>query len=327
MARSQNSKETLARVRSFPSPPEDFDPLVATDDELLRHGLPRRPDRDREPALAAVWRRAFSRPLKFIQADAKVDPVLGNRSPLPVNGDPATFSGARWAGMVKLQSQANSSDFKAPSAMVMGQFQLPYVAQLAPNEDMTVAFWVGLDGAPSLDAVASKQVLQCGVAAHVDSSWFGNGVKWYPWFEWYTELHKDPPVLLANFPVHSGDVIFALVCAAEPDYATISMLNVTRGVAVNVGFAAPPGITVQGHSAEWIVEIPTQSPHTPYFSPVAFTDCAAGSLATGVFRLDGALPFDIRSASSASNPYGTLLTKVTALDDRNFVVQELGVDW
>jgi hypothetical protein len=75
------------------------------------------------------------------------------------------------------------------------------------------------------------------------------------------------------------------------------------------------------------VEIPTQSPHTPYFSPVAFTDCAADSLATGVFRRDGALPFDIRSASSASNPYGTLLTKVTALDDRNFVVQELGVDW
>jgi len=42
-------------VRVFPPPLKGFDPFTATKIELARHGLPPRPDRERQPVQAALW--------------------------------------------------------------------------------------------------------------------------------------------------------------------------------------------------------------------------------------------------------------------------------
>src|SRR6187397_2995876 len=42
-------------VRVYPTPPADFDALTASDKDLVRHGLPRRPDPHKQPELAALW--------------------------------------------------------------------------------------------------------------------------------------------------------------------------------------------------------------------------------------------------------------------------------
>jgi Peptidase A4 family len=44
-----------SRLRLLPPAPAGFDPLTATATDLARHGLPRRPDPDTEPGLAALW--------------------------------------------------------------------------------------------------------------------------------------------------------------------------------------------------------------------------------------------------------------------------------
>src|SRR5215470_14915264 len=48
-------------VHLYPPPPEDFDPFAATQRDLLRHGLPLRPDPQAEPGMAALWERQAAR--------------------------------------------------------------------------------------------------------------------------------------------------------------------------------------------------------------------------------------------------------------------------
>jgi hypothetical protein len=48
-------------VRVYPPPPVGFDAAKATKKELLRHGIPQRPDPKRQPGLAAVWDRHVRR--------------------------------------------------------------------------------------------------------------------------------------------------------------------------------------------------------------------------------------------------------------------------
>ena len=44
-------------VRIFPPPPKGFDVLAASKRDLIRHGIPQRPDPRSEPAVAALWER------------------------------------------------------------------------------------------------------------------------------------------------------------------------------------------------------------------------------------------------------------------------------
>lgn len=326
MTSDVRGSDVLRRIRTYPPSPRRFDPHTATQEQLLRYGFPRRPDPEKEPRLARLWKRAFARPIRLVEAKLAVDPVMSARDPLPGY----QFAGARWAGVVRLMSQAPDSDFREPATMVFGQWQLPCVPAITPNRTIAVAFWVGLDGAPSLGEPAAKQVLQAGVAAQVNPGrwpWSSNSVKWWAWTEWYTELHKDPAVAVKNFPVTAGDTIFVVVCAPQPDYGFVSMLNITRGIGVSVGFNAPPDIEAYGRSAEWIVEAPSKSPYIPIFGPVTFTDCTTGSLQHGVSNLTGGYPTEIHTPSSSGSPYGSPLTRTTIASPTVTVVEQLETDW
>ena len=84
---------------------------------------------------------------------------------------------------------------------------------------------------------------------------------------------------------------------------------------------------MHGRSAEWVVEVPSQSPHMPIFSPVTFTDCTAGSARHGLFNLTGGYPSDIRTPSTSTSPQGSPATKTTVTSATTAVVEELKLDW
>ena len=48
-------------VRIFPPPPKGFDVLAATKRDLVRHGIPERPDPRTQPTIAALWERLARR--------------------------------------------------------------------------------------------------------------------------------------------------------------------------------------------------------------------------------------------------------------------------
>ena len=56
-----------------PPPSKDFDPLTASEADLMRHGLPLRPDRQTQPGMAALWERQARRYRSFEHLQPRPD--------------------------------------------------------------------------------------------------------------------------------------------------------------------------------------------------------------------------------------------------------------
>jgi len=334
---SRDARNSKA-FRTYPSSPRGFDPHKASDEELLRYGFPQRPDPDKHPELARLWKRALARPIRFVEAKLSIDPVMGARGD-PLIQEAGEFGPTGWAGALKLLATGSStSDFTQPATMVFAQWQVPYVYPVHPaGETDTVAFWVGLDGYAPLNPLG---LLQAGVAAdvHETFSWWPpfrkTVVTWWAWTEWYSDSHAGEPGAkphkVETVPVAPGDTIFVVVCAPQPDFGFVSMLNISRGIGSSVGINALSGVASEGKTADWMLEVPSSSPNVPIFSPVTFTNCTAGSLEHGVFNLTDGIPMNITAAGPG--PYGHPITKTTIgpadPPPPNFVVvEELEVDW
>lgn len=77
---TENASET-GRVRLLPPPPAGFDPLAASAADLARHGLPRRPDVQTEPGLAALWEQKAAQYRDFEHLAPVAQPAAGAASP------------------------------------------------------------------------------------------------------------------------------------------------------------------------------------------------------------------------------------------------------
>ncbi len=60
-------------VRLYPPPSKDFDPFAATKKDLMRHGLPLRPDPQTQPGMAALWERQATRYRSFDHLEPRPD--------------------------------------------------------------------------------------------------------------------------------------------------------------------------------------------------------------------------------------------------------------
>lgn len=85
-------------IRSRPPLPIGLDPRDLDDAMLVRHGLPVRPV---SPELLAIWNEAFSRPMRWV--DAQLQSVGAGRS----DAGPATDGS--WAGAEVFASTSNQS--------------------------------------------------------------------------------------------------------------------------------------------------------------------------------------------------------------------------
>ena len=69
-------------VRVFPPPPKGFDALTATKTDLVRYGLPQRPDPRTQPALAALWEQRARRYQSFEFLEPRLLPADTLKEPL-----------------------------------------------------------------------------------------------------------------------------------------------------------------------------------------------------------------------------------------------------
>jgi hypothetical protein len=69
-------------VRVFPPAPRGFDALTATKTDLVRHGLPQRPDARTEPALAALWEQRARRYKDFEHLEPRLLPASAPMPPV-----------------------------------------------------------------------------------------------------------------------------------------------------------------------------------------------------------------------------------------------------
>jgi hypothetical protein len=93
-------------------PPKDFNPLLASNKDLLKHGFPPRPNKDTHPLYFAKWERILSKPIHF------VTPTLirmNQARSSPSRAGHANSSNHNWSGAV-LENPPAGEKFDSVSA-------------------------------------------------------------------------------------------------------------------------------------------------------------------------------------------------------------------
>lgn len=297
-----------ARAWAADPPPDDLDLLTAPDDVLRRHGLPSRPDARHDPTLARVWSRALAHRPTFVRAALEQDPHHGlHRPPRPAAQPSAGPDG--WGGFELSSYDAHVDRF----TWAFGTLWVPPVVPDTHGADrLTIGFWVGLDGGYG---GLGDQVLQAGVRAVVEDG----HVTYTAWTEWYTDEYDTPAAVVSGFPVRQGDLVSVLVCAWSDDVGTITLQNLTAGVATVLHVPAPgDDVRSAGLTAEWVVE--GVSRYLPDFNATLFLDCHAGDGSQVVDGLAGAGAPAIEGSDT-----GAFLTGATAITPTFGAVQ--WYDW
>lgn len=265
-------------------PPADFDPLTADPKSLARYGLPRRPDRQSQPGLSALWDRQARRYRTFehLQAEVPRPPQTGSdMAPealllYPVGtcgytldsfGDPFTTLAVTWT-VPNLRH--------TPNAQGLNKFRT----------------FVGLG------------FLDVHVEMTVDST---NNVT-----ATITALNVDT----VGLPVQPGDVISAGIClsTSPPGRATYVLANETRSQTVNFSFNSgfPPAVTVNAGISRSTVDHPSSNP-LAHFGVVYFDEISAYTTA-GSRSLTGG------EAVTMVDLDGSTLAKPVRLNDYAFKI-------
>jgi hypothetical protein len=308
----------LSHAGSFDPLPDGLDPGTVTDEVLREHGLPRRPDPDLQPQLLRQWNRIMARPTRLIRAELEVDPVMAAR-----HDRQDDFTPMGWGGVVR--EVKPGTDYNKPATMIFAEWVVPEVAAVAPEgPDLTVAFWIGLDGYLGEGA----QVLQAGVAATVSPGWLSSSVQYWAWTEWFTAEYMSPAVKVRNFPVAPGDTVSFLVTVEGPGSGLAFMRNSRTGIGTSAWMQAPGDVVSAGMTAEWVVE--GTSDYLPFFEPVTFTNCWAGSFIEGASEYFSLEPGGLTPQIVGVPPGSTLgkqVTRTTIVSPTVAEVTEIALDW
>ncbi|MBL8702087.1 MAG: hypothetical protein JNK67_27130 [Alphaproteobacteria bacterium] len=271
---------------------EDFDPMTASQQELIEVGLPPRPA-VADPGVLQAWRKVVGPlPLKILawrlsQLDSTLDYRVGAARG-PASGRSGTSR--NWSGIVVTARDDATRPGATMFDQVFGSWTVPMPtlpADHAADAVYRCSTWIGIDGHRRL----SSSLPQIGTTLVVEVV---GGQPRPPrievWWQWWLREHFFGPVPIANFAVDFGDEIAAALTAIDPRLVRLNLRNVTRNDPPHVvSIAAPtviigPGMNAsaaaRGLTAEWIAERPTALNDTwlhplPDFGAVTFTGCYA----------------------------------------------------
>jgi hypothetical protein len=281
-------------VRQAP-PPEGFDPLRASAEELARFHLPQRPEAEAAPTLHEHWLEMLSPPRRFITPEfrtlARISPPPG-RAFLRSGPVPTANRGLRslnWSGALIRPNHGRRF------TRLIGRWRAPIVTAGAGPSPAGLPFrcsvWLGLDGLFQW----SRSLPQIGTDHTVDPSVPGGQVL-RVWWQWW--LRDVPPAdqagpqEIVNLPVRPGDVVLFDLTVESDTLVVFSAKNQGSGLFVMPILVPPPpvavavapqGVRVEGSTAEWILERPHDPTANALFPLPDFTalgfDRSAGAMA------------------------------------------------
>jgi Peptidase A4 family len=263
------SPTSLEGVFTTNAPAKGFDPRTASDASLIKNGLMwRRPTVEDPLAVRALWDRVMSRDwsaAERIVPEFEVQTGKTHNLRRATKQADGSYTSYNWSGAVLPGTWAG----------VLGTWEIPTVSPAPERPEgggWDSASWVGLDG-----FFGSEDVLQAGVEQFVSTTGQASYAAWYEWFVNDPPLHPPPPpyvkqMNIPNFPVSPGQTVDVSVQYVN-GAGYINFLNATTGQRFSITLAPPPGATMSGNTAEWIMEVPNGGEGTvslPKFTPVVF---------------------------------------------------------
>jgi hypothetical protein len=239
-------KTALPDIRAFTTISEQFDPLLATDRELMSVGLPVRPPGGESSRVFENWRRRVMRRSERIVPELVVtDRYHGPAKNIRKHPSPnavLTATSTNWSGSVAVDA---TNPWRGDVACIDGEWVVPAAScSGVPGGQYYSSQWVGLDGWNSPD------VFQCGVESDIGCP---GSPTCYFWIEWY----PNPSIRIGNLPISPGEVA-SVVCIVNPGgmhLFTLENMNASKSVTVQI--QPPPNTRIIGNCAEWIVERPS----------------------------------------------------------------------
>ena len=285
MSIPQEMEEDLkARLHLTPLPPAGFDPLTATNDQLVHFGLPPRPDQHRYEAAYGVWHRTMSPPLDVVRATF---PVLTGKFDYRISVQALVL---RAAPSYHLESSANwsggyiTANHTGPFQMVFGSWTIPTPNPPAgaPAGDYRCATWVGLDGVRRY----SDSLPQLGTTQTVVVGTTGTTRTVETWWQWWIRGSNYLPVPFpAPFTVAIGDAVTCGLVMLSSTRVLVFIKNNNSGLYAGYVVDAPGAAAslsaiaaLRGAHAEWIAERPMKIGSTDLYpladyGSVDFSDC------------------------------------------------------
>jgi hypothetical protein len=186
------------------------------------------------------------------------------------SGETESANSYNWSGYVSLSGATKYG--KTSYYYLISDFVVPVARQAfgaCTGSWDYGSTWVGIDG------WASSDVLQAGVEFDAYCSGLTTYTYYSPWYEWF----PLGEVRITNLAIAPGDDYFVEVWNTTSTQGYAYLVNYNTNTAVEVGFKAPSGTTLEGNSAEWITERPgvngslatlTNYISEPYWSATAY---------------------------------------------------------
>lgn len=250
------------------APSPGFDPMGASNDLLVRHGIPPRPDPSSEPESYAWWMKVCSWPHTYVPPGFE---PLKERPASSGETTPSTVhKRKRWSGAVisatpgfKFEEIRGSWDVSRPFPD-----NRAWKATHWDSGTFRAATWVGIDGHKSHDVLQAGTGHICTTSIHQDTE-----CHTHAWWEWYPQHAWR----LTGFQVKPGDLVHSYIRAKDSTSAVIYFYNDSACTYTSFHVTTPAGVSLQGNSAEWIVEASRESspPKTAYLGATFIFDCEA----------------------------------------------------
>jgi hypothetical protein len=228
----------ITGATTYNAVPQGFDPVYASQQQLQEYGFPNRPDPNDTKAYAD-WLRAVS--------VTRITPQLvpTTRYHLPnqrltkgvVEGNTTKSTSGNWSGWSLIGGSPVLNE-------VVGLWVVPSVGSQSKSINGYMSEWVGIDG-----NCKCNDLIQDGT----EQQYTGGKATYYAWIEFIPESE----VVIQNFPVAPGDVIYAYSAVGVKNGAITGLYyiaNYNTKKAVSASLTIPPKTTYAGQSAEWIVE-------------------------------------------------------------------------
>jgi len=337
--RSATIPTNIEGIYAYPTPPEGFDPITASDQELAAYGLPLRPDKTTDLADYRQWTRLarlMSNPDARWYGELKPRKVHGNVAAVkPAASEEAaatfgvTVQGPNWSGVVNTVPGIKWNS-KTSFSYVKGEFNVPWPQQAFNNSGGNIcdgdtdqaAFWVGLDGftVTGLNLGNQDNIAQTGVDIAANC----NAQVAVAWVEWY------PGPSVGLFQVYPGDDISVMVEDINSTAAIFQVWDHTIRKSASYRINAPSGYVLAGNEAEYIVERPGGDGCPTCLYPLAnyvwsFWDFARAKTFNGIYYYPGSTntgTFDV----SMTDDSGANIISVPNIDKglQNLFVSDQG---